>query len=118
LETSVFDSVTSIGLQSALDGLSLRNRTIANNVANVNTPGFRASRVSFEDDLADAVKHGSRTKTIASSGQSLEPTQLNGNNVNLETETISQMDTQLRYTFAAQAVGGERKSLNTAIGRS
>lgn len=113
----VFDSVTSIGLQSALEGLSLRNRTIANNVANVNTPNFKASRVAFEDSLAAAVKNGSKTITAATTATSLEPTQLNGNNVNLETETISQIDTQLRYSFASQAVGVEARAISAAIGK-
>jgi flagellar basal-body rod protein FlgB len=113
----VLDSVTSIGLQSALDGLSLRNRTIANNVANVNTPNFKASRVAFENSLAAAVKTGSKNITAATSSFSLEPTQLNGNNVNLETETISQIDTQLRYSFASQAIGVEGREISAAIGR-
>ena len=34
----MFDSVTMNALSSALDGLALRQRTIAQNVANVNTP--------------------------------------------------------------------------------
>lgn len=112
----MFDSVTSTAMQSALDGLSLRASTVANNIANVNTPGFQASRVSFEEDLADAIEAGSKTKTAATTAVSLEPTQLNGNNVNLETETLSQIDTQLRYAFASGAVGGEARSIATAIG--
>jgi flagellar basal-body rod protein FlgB len=113
----VLDSVTSIGLQSALEGLSLRNRTIANNVANVDTPNFKASRVSFENSLAAAVKSGSKSITAATSAFSLEPTQLNGNNVNLETETISQIDTRLRYSFASQSIGVEGREISAAIGR-
>ena len=35
----------------ALDALSLRQRVIADNIANVNTPGFLAGRVQFEDAL-------------------------------------------------------------------
>ena len=38
-------------LQLALDGLSLRQQAISNNIANVDTPGFRASEVSFEGQL-------------------------------------------------------------------
>ena len=45
-------SVTSAALASALDGLAARQRAIANNIANVNTPGYTAERVSFEDALA------------------------------------------------------------------
>ena len=114
-QAPVFDSVSSVALQSALDGLSLRQRTIAHNIANVNTPGYHARRVSFEDALARSVGAGSAEMTAATTGTSLEPTNLEGNNVNLETETLSNVDTVLRYQFATQAVGGEANSLRTAL---
>lgn len=110
----VFDSVSSIALQSALDGLALRQRTIANNIANVNTPGYQAQRVSFEDALASSVKAGSGVAE-ATIQRSMEPTRLDGSNVNLDTETLSNIDTVLRYQFATQAVGGEANSLRTAL---
>jgi flagellar basal-body rod protein FlgB len=103
-----------VALSSALDGLALRQRTIANNIANVNTPGYHARRVSFEDALARSVAAGDGRVTAAT-GVSLEPTQLNGNNVNLETETLSNVDTVLRFQFASQAAGGEFTSVRTAM---
>ena len=110
----MFDSVSSLALQSALNGLSLRQRAIANNIANVNTPGYTAQRVSFEAELFRAVAKG--TGTVAPTmARSLEPVNLEGNNVNLDTETISNVDTVLRFQFAAQAVGGEANSLRTAM---
>ena len=81
----MFDSVTSVALSSALDGLALRQRVIANNIANVNTPNYHAKRVTFEDALAQSVGAGSG-RVAAATQLSLEPTQLNGNNVNLDTE--------------------------------
>src|ERR687893_546273 len=41
-------------IKSALQGLVARQRTIADNVANVDTPEFKASRVSFESALKQA----------------------------------------------------------------
>ena len=52
----MLESVTSAALASAMDGLALRQRAIANNIANVNTPNYHAKRVSFEDALADSVR--------------------------------------------------------------
>lgn len=37
--------------EKALDVASLRQQVIANNIANVNTPGFAPSKVNFEDEL-------------------------------------------------------------------
>jgi flagellar basal-body rod protein FlgB len=110
----VLESVTSAALSSALDGLALRQRAIANNIANVNTPNYHAKRVSFEDALAKSVSRGDG-RVSATTARSLEPTQLNGNNVNLDTETLSNVDTVLRFQFAAQAAGGQFNSLRTAM---
>ncbi len=110
----VLDSVTSAALSSALDGLALRQRTIANNIANVNTPNYHAQRVSFEDALAQSVAAGNGQAT-ATTASSLEPTQLNGNNVNLDTETLSNIDTVLRYQFASQAAGNQFSAVRTAM---
>lgn len=110
----MFESVTSRALVSALDGLSMRQRAIADNIANVNTPGFTARRVSFEDALRASVQAGDGTAAPAEA-RSLEPTRLNGSNVNLDTETLSNIDTVLRYQFAAQALNGQFTSVRTAL---
>ncbi|WP_354569806.1 flagellar basal body protein [Glaciihabitans sp. UYNi722] len=110
----MLDSVTSAALSSALDGLAMRQRTIANNIANVNTPNYHAKRVLFEDALAKSVQNGDGRVT-AEVARSLEPTELNGNNVNLDTETLSNVDTVLRYQFASQAVGNEFSAVRAAI---
>ncbi len=110
----MLESVTSAALGSALDGLALRQRTIANNIANVNTPNYQAKRVAFEDALAASVRAGDGS-VRAITAASLEPTQLNGNNVNLETETLSNIDTVLRFQFASRALGHEFTALRAAM---
>ena len=110
----MFESVTSVATESALDALSLRQRTIANNIANVNTPGYTAKRLQFEEALADSISRGDGF-TAATVERSLEPTKLDGNNVNLDTETLSNIDTVLRYQFAARAVEGTFTNVRTAL---
>jgi flagellar basal-body rod protein FlgB len=110
----MFDSVSSVALRSALDGLSLRQRVIADNVANLQTPGYHAQKVSFEAELAKAVHHGNGAVT-AHVARSLEPTREDGNNVNLDEETLLNVDTNLRYQLATQAVSNEFSTLRTAM---
>lgn len=110
----MFGSVSYVAMNSALDGLAARQRAIADNVANINTPGYQAKRVMFEDALASAVSHGSGAVEHRTA-VSLEPTKLNGNNVNLDTETLSNIDTQLRYQLATQAINGTFAKLRTAM---
>lgn len=110
----MFESVTMNALVSALDGLSARQRATADNVANVNTPNFRANTVSFEEALATSVRRGEGT-VAATASRSLEPTNLEGNNVNLDKETVSSEDTALKYQYATQAINGQFSSIRTAL---
>ena len=50
---------TMSALHYALSGLALRQRTIADNTANIETPGFLAGKVSFEDTLRSSIADGS-----------------------------------------------------------
>jgi len=116
----VFDEVTTTVLHTALNGLAMRQRVTADNVANINTPGFLAGRVRFEDALRQAVDAGdgfngdlrAQISTAALADQasqpalarSLEPTRLDGNNVNLDHEVITNVDTQLRYQLMLRAM--------------
>ena len=83
-------------------------------IANIQTPGYRAQRVSFEDELSKAVRHGSGAVT-AQVARSLEPTREDGNNVNLDTETLLNVDTNLRYQLATQAMDGQFSQIRTAM---
>ncbi len=105
--------VTMSALTSALNALSLRQRVIANNVANIQTPGFTAQQVSFEEALAsqlDAVSSGDadpatlNSSSLTSIQATSDPSRLDGNNVNLDTETLNNIDTGLRYQLMLRAV--------------
>lgn len=46
-------------LEKSLDASSLRQQVIANNIANLNTPGYQAQSVTFESELREALEDGS-----------------------------------------------------------
>jgi flagellar basal-body rod protein FlgB len=105
---AVFDDVASQALQVALSGLAMRQRVTANNIANIETPGFRAGKVQFENALQSALAGGTSPDAVRPGvARSLEPTRLNGNNVNLDEETLSNVDTGLRYQLALRAMDGK-----------
>ncbi len=110
----MFNDVTGVALHSALAGLSARQRTIADNVANIQTPGFLAGRVQFEDALREAVGGGSGA-AAPTTARSLEPTREDGNNVNLDHEVISNIDTGLRYQLVTRAVDDRFSLLRTSL---
>jgi flagellar basal-body rod protein FlgB len=110
----VFDSVSATAVRSALDGLAARQRATADNIANINTPHYLASRVEFENELRSAVDGGSgRVGTTIS--HSVAPTREDGNNVNLDSETLTNIDTQLRYQLMTQIASGKLASISNAL---
>ncbi len=55
--------VTSKLVSLALDAALLRHEVIAHNVANADTPGFAAKKLSFERELAKYMDNGSLNET-------------------------------------------------------
>jgi len=89
---------------------------VSDNIANVNTPGFLAGRVDFESSLKGSLRSGDTPQvTGGTTLRSLEPTNTNGNNVNLDQETLIATETGLRYQLALNALDGKYNSLRTAL---
>jgi flagellar basal-body rod protein FlgB len=108
--------VTMQTLHSALTGLSERQRVTADNIANVNTPGFLAGRTDFESALQSQLADGeSPTLSPGVVSRTLEPTNTNGNNVNLDEETVIATETGLRYQLALNALDGKYSLLRSAL---
>jgi flagellar basal-body rod protein FlgB len=112
----VFDDLTCSALRVAASGLAMRQRVIANNIANIDTDNFRAGQVNFEQALGAAVAAG-RDPALAgpSVSTSTESAGLNGNNVSLENEVLSNVETGLHYQLVLRALDGKFAQLRTAI---
>ena len=103
-------------IHTALRGLAARQRTIADNIANIETPGFLAGRVDFESSLRRAAGTSAVGDVHASTSRSLDPTGVNGNNVKLDDELVSSTETNLRYQLMVEAMSSKFRLLRTAIG--
>lgn len=113
----MINDVTTAALGNALDGLAQRQRVIADNVANINTPNFLAGRVQFEGALADAVaEHSDPASVSANVTRSLEPTNTNGNNVNLDEETLDGSKTNMSYQMVLGALGAKYSLMRSVLG--
>lgn len=115
--------VTSIALAKCLDGIGLRHRVLADNIANVETPGFRRSDVSFEEQLRGALDEGDsqtairRVKSIEPQVQLDEtsPVGPNGNNVSIDKEMAELTKNDLRYQTLVQLMTLKASMIKTAI---
>ncbi|MEZ0493729.1 flagellar basal body rod protein FlgB [Kineococcus sp. TBRC 1896] len=110
--------LTSVALHTALNGLQARQRAIADNISNINTKGYLANKVRFEDALAGAVAAGDPAAALSAditTRKSLEPTREDGNNVNLDEESISNISTNLSYQTVLSALNSKYSLLRTAM---
>lgn len=114
------DSYTSALLQRALDGTWQRERAISSNIANGQTPGYKALTVSFEDSLlkeVDKIEKSKMTPTeirqgirdvlqadIATQQDYTTSERLDGNNVNLDVENIEMARTQIQYQYLIRSM--------------
>ena len=111
------DDLTISTVHTALRGLTQRQKVIANNIANVETPGFVAQRVSFEDSLRAAVSLGAPQIANVAVTPSDHYANVNGNNVQLDDETMDLVDTGLQYQLMVEAMNAKFGLLRTAIGK-
>ena len=102
-------------VHAALSGLAARQRALADNIANVETPGFSAGRVDFEDSLSAAVRRGNPAGAEFSARRSTDAPGLNGNNVQVDNEVVALTDTGLRYNLMVEAMNAKFRLLRTAI---
>jgi flagellar basal-body rod protein FlgB len=115
-ERPVIADATMTALHAALTGLQQRSEVTANNIANVDTPGYLAGRVDFESTLRSELASGQpATGGQSTVSQSSDPTTMTGNNVNLDTETTIATETGLRYQLALNALDGKYSLLRSAL---
>ncbi|MEO3935405.1 flagellar basal body rod protein FlgB [Dermatophilaceae bacterium Soc4.6] len=115
---AVTDAVSRV-LSSALDGVSLRQSVIADNIANVDTPHFTASAVDFESALRSAVADGSMAAgqggVAASRSAESTPVGANGNNVDLRKETLAGVQAQYQYQILSRAVSDRYERIHESL---
>lgn len=130
---NLFTSVNT--LQKGLDTAWMRNEVISNNIANVDTPGFKASQVEFEDIMAaalgakdgelqlEATDEGHITGAVTSVEDANPRIVTNvdtsagydENNVNIENEMVELAKNSINYYALVGKVNSEFRKLNTAI---
>lgn len=122
-------------LEAALSAATMRQRVLANNIANVDTPHYKRSDVVFEEMLAQAI---GGQGTPALSGRMTNPRHIpinssypspapqvvtdestainnNRNNVDIDREMALVAENQLRYNLFIQQVNHEVKMMRTGI---
>lgn len=120
-------------LEKALDAAWMKNEVIANNIANVNTPGFKKSYVSFEDQMASAASEfqlgsvqkdskflpiGNDARSISSPvvmQESFTSVRKDGNNVDVDVEMAELAKNTIKFNAIISQISRQFENLRTAI---
>jgi len=114
-------------LDKAADASWERHEIISNNIANVNTPGYKRKDVQFETYLSSALMgDNSLDKRVAGANlDTLDASiytdnaslsyRLDGNNVDIDTESANLAQNQIRYYTLIDSMSQEFSRLRTVL---
>jgi flagellar basal-body rod protein FlgB len=94
-----------------LDLLAARQKLVASNLANLDTPGYRTRDLDFQFEymsLADSARPNAIEVPDL-------PVKSDGNNVSLDRESRLLAENALRFNVAAQLLRGELRTMQKAI---
>ncbi len=114
------NSIGTPSLERFLTLASDREQTIAGNMANIDTPGYKTKDLNFKQELARAQFSNTSNGNAVETGPSVSDVQgllerPDGNNVNLDRESLLLSQTQLQYQMGIQLVKGKFHELLSAI---
>lgn len=98
-------------LEKYMDLVSMRQKLVASNIANVDTPGYRTKDIDFQFEFQSA-QAGMDPDVIEVKEL---PVKNDGNDVNLEREARLLSENDLRFTFAANLLKDTIKGIRSAI---
>ena len=109
-------------LEKMLDVSSVKHKVIANNIANVNTPGYKKMEVSFSDQLEKALNESAmnkfdtlQPKIVISKEDTSETARNDGNNVDMDKEVSSLVKNTLTYSIYTQLLAKKYEGIKSAI---
>jgi flagellar basal-body rod protein FlgB len=112
---NLFTDTTTWALERALDAVAERQRVASHNIANSVTPGYRSTRVDFEESLARALKSGGGTAGVTYRNANTA-VGINGNDVALEEESALLLRSEILYEALVSAENYKLGLIRTAIG--
>lgn len=98
-------------LESYLDLLSVRQKLMATNIANADTPGYKTRDVDFQSEFQNMLQGGQPHATEVAGLK----TNNDGNNVSLDREARLLSENALRFSAVSQILRGRISILKSAI---
>jgi flagellar basal-body rod protein FlgB len=96
-------------LERYMDLLSTRQKLVASNIANVDTPGYRTRDIDFQSEFQSALGTPRETEVPGLA------TKNDGNNVSIDRESRLLAENALRFQMASNLLRGQIRLVRSAI---
>jgi flagellar basal-body rod protein FlgB len=94
-----------------LDLLAARQKLVAANIANADTPGYKTKDIDFQREYQTLIK-GQQPTTQEAEGLASKP---DGNNVSIDRESRLLAENAIRFNLATTLIRGDFKAIRSAI---
>ena len=115
--------------KKSLDFVWEKQRVLSENIANAETPGYKAKYVTFEDELkrniskfnvGETAKSSTIAKKIEESKLMIhqsddESVRMDGNNVNVDVENVELARSQIQYQYLIRQINDQFTRLRMVI---
>ena len=110
ISTGMVDRITN-NLEHYMDLLSARQKLVASNIANVDTPGYKTKDLDFQFEFMSLTK-GAAPNVVEAPGLAVKS---DGNNVSMDREARLLAENALRFNLASSLVKAQLKMVSSAI---
>ena len=97
-------------IERYMDLLSARQKLVASNIANADTPGYRTQDIHFQSEFQSAI--GAAPRSVEVDGLAVKN---DGNNVDLDRESRMLAENTLRFTIASNLMRSQLHAVREAI---
>jgi flagellar basal-body rod protein FlgB len=98
-------------LEHYLDLLSARQKVIASNIANADTPGYRIKDIDFQSEFRNSLRGGT-PHTVEIAGL---PIHNDGSNVNVDREARLLSENAMRFNLVSNLLRSQVQAIRTAL---
>jgi flagellar basal-body rod protein FlgB len=102
---------TAVALERYMDLLSARQKLVASNMANADTPGYKTRDLAFQSEIDDLLRDGAPA-VVEVAGLK---TKNDGNNVSVDRESRLLAENAIRFNMAAALLRLELRTLRSAV---
>ncbi len=104
---------------AALDAMWTKQKVISDNIANYETPDYKAKTVNFEETLESIAGNSNGdmeiTATITVDERDNDTIRVDGNNVDMEQEQLELWKTYAQYSYLTRKISGDFTNMRYVI---